>query len=78
MINRATPPGLKKLIYLVVSYLQVTSPDLCQVGRIRFMEYIIGVLLILYSQAELESGVAPDIVIHCSAGFLRGQNKMDP
>ena len=42
------------------------------------MKHIHAVLAVLHSQAEFEFGIAPDIFVHRTAGFLSGQNQMHP
>ena len=42
------------------------------------MENVIGILLILDTETEFESGIAPDVIIDGAIGFLSGQDEVYP
>ena len=76
VVCRSAPSGLKQLVYLIVANLQIAPASLGQIGGIGLMKDVIRILLVLNTEAELESGVAPDIIINSPAGLLGGQNKV--
>ena len=76
-INRPAVTGLKQFINLVISNLQITASCLGNKRGVRLMQHIVAVLTILHSETEPEFGIAPDIVIHRSAGLLRSKDQMD-
>ena len=77
IIHCSAVTGLEQLIKLVISHLEITPACLGNIGGIRLVKHIIAVLTILNPQTQTELGIAPDIVVHCTAGLLGCQNQMN-
>ena len=76
IIYCATKSWLEQFIDFVISYLKITASSLSNIRRIRLMQHIFTILLILNSQTQSELWVTPDIIIDSTTWLLRCKYQM--
>ena len=76
-IVEAGVAGLHLLEEFVVADLDKAAAHALDVGGVRTLEHLHGVLPRLHAQAEVEAGVGPDLVADGVGGLLRGQNEVN-
>ena len=76
VIQSAGPAALEQLENFVVAHLQVATARLRQIGGLRPVQHVDGVLTILHPQAQTELTVGPDVLVHRAGGTLCGQDQV--
>ena len=76
LIVRAGIAGLENFKQLVVSDLQITPADFRQLRGLWALEHFHAVLPVLHFEAELEAGVAPDLLVDHAGRLLSRENQM--
>ena len=76
IIIRAGVGRLEQLENFVVPDLDIRPARLLDHRRVRALDHVFAVRLVLHLETNLELGVAPDLIVDDAGRFLRGQNQM--